>query len=123
MKAILEGRCDRDGIGELIKLSTNDIDIKISETTSKSSEIVEKSVDKKYIINKDNFSHTIFESFKLKFDGFTLELKPQNKKVAPQKIVINFEENLDEDKQEDTIDTINKIAFNNQVTNIKRISN
>jgi hypothetical protein len=121
MKAILEGRCDGIGLGELIELSSSAIEIEISEGETNSNVIRRKKVSKDYILEKDNFSHVIFERFELNFDGFTLELETQKKKTAPHKIVVNFEENLDKKEMDETIETINKIAFDNDVINIEKM--
>lgn len=54
--------------------------IEISEGETNSNVIRRKKVSKDYILEKNNFSHVIFEKFELNFDGFTLELETQKKK-------------------------------------------
>lgn len=116
MEATIQGRCDRQGLAELVELSNNVVNIIVSE--GKENEMEQKSVDKNYILGRDNFSNVIFESFELKFDGFDLILETNNKKSAPQKMRLKFYEDIEDNIFEETINTINKIAFNNKATDI-----
>lgn len=106
MTVKIMGRPSRQGVAELIRLGEVKGDI-IAYQNEEEGEAVVGVISEKELLNKDYYNKTIVEKFQVRFDGAFICFDGGT-------IIIEFDEDLDNENKEETIDSIKSIVFNNK---------